>query len=201
MSSGNAPVNALARMDEEIHQQTLFLSNLRANRNSSLPIFRLPPEMLAIVFIHGPRDYYESKCDHVEGASVPTWVNVLYVCRHWRNIALNCPTLWTYPFHTSLRWTEVLLLRSKQAPLKISYTCCEGAPCVLDKLPEHIERIQDLCLNLPRLPAELSLCAHHLEKLEIKCCQSARIPERSVAITDGNKPPLHILKLDSCRVP
>ena len=51
---------------------------------------------------------------------IPSWVNVSYVCSHWRNTALNCPTLWTCHFNLSLCWAEELLLRSKQASLEIS---------------------------------------------------------------------------------
>jgi hypothetical protein len=46
------------------------------------------------------------------------WVNVSYVCRHWRNVALNCATLWTYLFVMSPRWTEELLARSKAGTIE-----------------------------------------------------------------------------------
>ncbi|KAF8557608.1 hypothetical protein OG21DRAFT_1505103 [Imleria badia] len=41
------------------------------------------------------------------------------VCRYWRGVALDCPTLWAYHFVVSLRWTEELLARSQQTSLKI----------------------------------------------------------------------------------
>ena len=55
----------IARMDKEktrmkqvIRRKTAFLSSLRAQkRNSHLPIFRLPPEILAIILILGAHEY------------------------------------------------------------------------------------------------------------------------------------------------
>ncbi|KAF8559424.1 hypothetical protein OG21DRAFT_1368133, partial [Imleria badia] len=90
--------------------------DLCPQRNSPSFIFRLPIEILEIIFIHCARDYY-TKDGRRPTPTVPSWVNVSYVCCHWRNVALDCPTLWTYLFATSPRWTEELLARSKQAPL------------------------------------------------------------------------------------
>ena len=213
MSADNLPTNTLtciekeiARVADETHQQLIFLSNLRAKRNSLLPVFRLPPETLAIIFTRGARDYHESHSAGHSTRYIPSWVNVSYVCSHWCNTALNCSTLWTYHFNLSLRWTEELLLRSKQASLKISciYPSPPEEPCwrlnLVDKLLQHSERIQELCLHLPShfIPATLSLCAHRLENLEI---QFFRQPEWSLAISDGDTPVLRKLKLIRCSLP
>ena len=130
MSSNNVPADALACVEKEIlyteeaiHQQTVLLYNLCAKRNSFLPISHLPPETLESIFIYGAHDYYERDGSGYFALYIPTWVNVLYVCRHWHNIAVNFLTLWTYHFNTSLHWTEKLLLRSKEASLKISCIC------------------------------------------------------------------------------
>ncbi|KAF8138978.1 hypothetical protein EV363DRAFT_554367 [Boletus edulis] len=95
--------------------------------------------------------------------TAPDWVNVSYVCRHWRNVALNCATLWSYLFITSRRWTEELLARSKQVSLKLHaevYLSHRGADdrwlCFVRRVMNHIERIQELHLNLPHI------CDHFL---------------------------------------
>lgn len=44
-------------------------------------IAALPNELLAVIFDH---------CRHD-----PDWMNILRVCRHWRDVALGCPCLWT----------------------------------------------------------------------------------------------------------
>ena len=165
MSSDIAPNDAIASIEEVIHRQVTFLSELRVTRNFLLPVFRLPPETLSIIFSHGARDYYESDSGGRVTPCIPTWVNVSYVCSHWRNIALNCPTLWTYHFSTSRRWTEELLLRSKEASLKISCSYPSRNKDVrllrslLDNLLRYSERIQELRLDVAPsfLPAEVSL--------------------------------------------
>lgn len=218
MSSGTASTNSLvrmediARMEEEIHRQTVFLSNLRAKRNSFLLLFSLPCEILEVIFIHGARDYHyhESRGRGWSPSGIPTWVNVSYVCRHWRNIALHCPILWTYHFNLSLRWTEELLFRSKEASLKICitpYTCryddevfCHRKPSPLDALLRHTERIEELHLEVSRsiLPATLSLRAPRLEILEIHLYEH---PRQCLAITDADTPVLQTLILSRCLLP
>ena len=210
MSSEIAPINGLARVEGEIHQQTAPLSNLRAKRNFLLPVFRLPPETLATIFTHGARDYYEGNSGGHFTPCTPTWVNVSYVCSHWRNIALTSATLWAYHFNTSLRWTEELLLRSKQAPLKISCICTHPLFAknalwsgFLDRLLKHSERIQELrlCLLPWLLPPKLLLRAPHLEKLEIKVCWRDDSVQCMVIAAGGDKPRLHTLKLINCTLP
>ena len=124
--------------------QLVFLANLRGKSNSLLPVFRLPPEILEVIFIHGACDYYENNHRGRFTSCVPTWVNVSYVCSYWRNIALNSPTLWGYHFNVSQRWTEELLLRSKQAPLKMDIRLYHQHeiswwPSLLDSLLKHSE--------------------------------------------------------------
>ena len=108
--------------DVGVHQQRVLLSNLCAERDLLSPVFRVPPETLEIIFIHGACNYYNSDGGGHFTPHIPTWVNVSYVCSHWCNITLNCLTLWTCHFTTSLHWTEELLLRLKDASLKVSCT-------------------------------------------------------------------------------
>ena len=110
-------------------------------------IFRLPDEILASIFTHGARDYHEGN-GHASFC-VLDWVSVSYVCRHWRDAALDCPILWTYHFTMSLRWTEELMARSKQASLKIriEYSSLGSRSWwsdLVEKVLNHAERIQDL---------------------------------------------------------
>ncbi|KAF8555377.1 hypothetical protein OG21DRAFT_1496328 [Imleria badia] len=161
---------AQAHIGEEIINQKLVLSNLCTQWNSHSFIFRLPTETLETVFIHCARDHYsEDRGDPIPTA--PSWVNVSYVCRHWRNVALNCPTLWTYLFITSPRWTEELLARSKQASLKLRVNFHPQGNrlrglCFVEQVVNHLERIQELRLDLwfsdsqvfPKLSAPAARC-------------------------------------------
>jgi hypothetical protein len=111
---------AQARVDEEILTRHLPVCTLRTQRNALSPISRLPDELLVDVFIHNAQEYYgSSKRLAWAPPSVPPWVNVSYVCHHWRTIALNCPILWTYLFFASRTWLAELLARSKMAPLRV----------------------------------------------------------------------------------
>ena len=110
---------AQARINEEIAKQTLSLHNLCTRRNTFSPVSHLLVETLATILTSCARAYH---CKDHDGSlsAVPCWVNVSYVCRHWRNVALNCPTLWTYVFLTSPWWTEELMAASQRASLKVS---------------------------------------------------------------------------------
>ena len=191
----------LASIGEEINKHLVLVADLRARRNSFLPIFRLPPETLVNIFTLGARDYYYHGGDYPINC-IPHWVNVSYICRHWRNVALNCPALWAYPFTISLRWTEELLARSKRAPLKIHiYSGTINASLVrlsglVAKLLSHAERIQELRLRVPAmaLPSKLSLCVPHLQILDIDGTQSCP-SEWTLTINDRDIPSLRTLKL------
>ena len=181
-----------------------------AQMNSHSFIFRLPTEILESIFIDCARDYH-SKDDAHPTPTVPSWVNVSYVCRHWRNVALHCPILWTYLFVTSERWTEELLVRSKQAPLSLRLETDhrDKEPPVLSFLEQvmsHVERIQEVLLDLD-LP---SLSNHvFLSKLSSPAprLQLLRISTRSFSselfsvLFDGDTPALRTLELSNCPMP
>ena len=140
------------RTDEDITRTFTPL----INRNTPSFVFRLPTETLQAIFIHGAYDYY-SKDNGFSIWTPPSWVNVSYVCRHWRNVALNCPTLWTFLFAVSPRWMEELLSRSKRAPLKLKlhsyvpiFNDIPSALSFLEKVVDHAERIQEIRLYLER---------------------------------------------------
>ena len=107
---------AMTAIDEEIINSAL--SNLDIQGDSVCFISRLPRETLEAIFIRGACDYW-SEDEGLVVSTPPSWVNVSYVCSHWRDVALNCATLWSYLFIMSSRWTEELLSRSKRAPLKL----------------------------------------------------------------------------------
>lgn len=98
---------------------------LRAARGLLHPIRRVPGDVLALVF--------EALLDVDEPSA--TFV-VSSVCRHWRQTALDIPTLWSYievpylgPGDPVKPWTtylDVVLRRSKQAPLVIAICLAEN---------------------------------------------------------------------------
>jgi len=163
----------------------------------------LPTEILETIFILCASHHYLESPNPTP--RVPSWVNVSYVIHHWRNVALNCPTLWTYLFVTSPRWMDELLARSKQASLTLHanlYQMTLYEPC----FEQVMNRIQELLLNIwasessygfirklslvPRAPR-----LQHLEIFEVEHSPSWNWPS---VLFDGDTPALRTLKLRSC---
>lgn len=195
---------AQARLDDEIAALTLVLSNLRTQRNTFSLISRLPPEILASIFTHCARIHQQNR---YPGYRVPDWVNVSHVCRHWRDVALNCSTLWSFLFVSSQRWTDELLARSKTAPLKVlvdsDYPKQSTELHFLKNIAPQADRIQDLCLRLTRQEAErvLSLFsspAPLLQSLRVSVERSNYLSEPALVtgtLFDGDTPSLRKLEL------
>ncbi|KAJ7235642.1 hypothetical protein B0H12DRAFT_1141409 [Mycena haematopus] len=76
------------------------------------PIMRLPPEILADIFI---------RCIPVSiGRLKPhIWINIPKVCSLWRSVALGCPEFWSTLILSRPKSTAVFLARAKVAPLVI----------------------------------------------------------------------------------
>ncbi|KII87415.1 hypothetical protein PLICRDRAFT_43053 [Plicaturopsis crispa FD-325 SS-3] len=86
---------------------------LKTRRNTLSLISRLPPEILSMIFI-------AMVCAYLPD---PTgWIEATNICRHWRDVALDCPMLWTRIIPGTPLWTGVLLRRSRNAPLTIEST-------------------------------------------------------------------------------
>ena len=79
---------AQSRIDDEIDRLLSSVYNLWTRRNTFSPVARLPTETLANIFVLCASDYYHKSwgLGHV---GVPSWLNVLYVCRLWRNVTLT----------------------------------------------------------------------------------------------------------------
>ncbi|KAF8432459.1 hypothetical protein L210DRAFT_3763916 [Boletus edulis BED1] len=192
---------------EEAARQKSVFSNLHTLRNPYPFVSRLPTETLQDIFIHCARDYHYHQGLYPT-KSVPSWVNVSHVCRHWRNVALESPTLWSYLFIISRRWTEVLLARSKQASLKIRVSLVsrkiQELSCV-GMVMNHVERIQELLLYLPasfdhsQVLSKLSSRAPRLRNLDITVEDPSG--EWPSLLFDGDPPALRTLQLVACPVP
>ena len=120
------------------------------------PVYRLPPELLSIIFLQYTRQWHCEYSLSTSTAEIPRWVYVSYVCQYWRNIALNCSDLWTHLFFVSSRWMDELLRRSKTAPLIIhaDISCLRTDRAIraikpLIKALGHMDRIQDLWISFP----------------------------------------------------
>ncbi|KAK7019148.1 hypothetical protein VNI00_018180 [Paramarasmius palmivorus] len=105
----------LQLLDEKIAQTKENLRNLHFQRNSLLPICRLPNEILGLILTFCASDVRR----HRTHCSQMSWLWPTHVCQHWRTIALGCPAMWDTPDFSKPSLARETLVRSKSAPLYI----------------------------------------------------------------------------------
>ncbi|KAA1469219.1 hypothetical protein DENSPDRAFT_592809 [Dentipellis sp. KUC8613] len=108
-------------------------------RSTDPPIFRLPVEILRMIFnLLAIREVsiedeiretvtksslfespLRSPCPWQSTRAAPSWTAILFVCRHWHTVAKNYPALWTQLTHNPV-WTGDCVRRSRQMPLTLS---------------------------------------------------------------------------------
>ncbi|KAN0132878.1 hypothetical protein V8E53_009243, partial [Lactarius tabidus] len=101
-------------IDAEIISLEESIRALRARRNTLSPISSLPPEIFAAIFsLLCPPSPDRNPDRHIAR------LRVSHVCHHWREIALNHSSLWSYVDFTdlSLAGATEILVRAKSVPL------------------------------------------------------------------------------------
>lgn len=150
---------ARKQIDDEIHTlaisfraldtRTLEESRaLKSIRNRLSWTYRFPSEILSEIFLFVRGDQTEFDIDWIRSTS--------HVCQHWRDVALACPSLWTYifPAPPGHRSVKELLERSKMAPLVIRLTLGflklhHETSVALQSAMEHAPRIRELHIQAP----------------------------------------------------
>ncbi|KAG2141294.1 hypothetical protein DEU56DRAFT_275835 [Suillus clintonianus] len=158
-----------AYIDEDMAASAKSLHTLRSHNNPFISC--LPPEILVDIFTYT----VEETCNSL-GAMIAT-----HVCRHWRQVALECPTLWTYIDCVRARWLAILLERSKGAALIVIYS-----------LPHVLERCAEQILSqLPRIKV-LRLCSFSFDADRIVDCLSSQpapfLQKFRLGVIDGPHP-------------
>ncbi|THU78211.1 hypothetical protein K435DRAFT_64027 [Dendrothele bispora CBS 962.96] len=140
------------------------------------------------------------------------WIRVSHICRHWRNVALGCPALWSHPNFFMSDSVPEMLLRSKSAPLTIRLALNYGASKVIEAFHtslEHVARIRELSLataghNFERLFPRTDQAAPHLHKLILNNLSGQSLREIIILpedFLDGNAPCLSHLELKDFHLP
>ncbi|KAH9987785.1 hypothetical protein BJV77DRAFT_768972 [Russula vinacea] len=90
-----------------------------SRRDSLANASTLLVELLQMIFSY----YAEYKDPNVRSyfPSRPCWINVTYVCRHWRAAALSCSSLWTSIDNVLLtkRWIKAFIERSNPSLIDV----------------------------------------------------------------------------------
>ncbi|KAJ7606734.1 hypothetical protein DFH06DRAFT_1347878 [Mycena polygramma] len=111
------------------------------NQDAPAPIERLPPEILADIFI---------RCVPVSIRRLQNdlrWLNLTQVNSHWRSVALGCPEFWSTPILSRAASTPVFLERSKMAALVVRADANK-----LDRLPHATASVEQVVFdNVSRL--------------------------------------------------
>ncbi|EIN07724.1 hypothetical protein PUNSTDRAFT_135246 [Punctularia strigosozonata HHB-11173 SS5] len=124
---------------------------LHEERNSLAPISRLPNEILMFVFVFCvSRTEHDFKYDSRSVTLFPYTHAFANVCRFWRQLALNLPSVWTHVPRSSLQLTRTFLSRSRNFPLflnsSLSYLATTD-PEAQDLALSHLGRARMLDYN------------------------------------------------------
>ncbi|KAJ8463130.1 hypothetical protein ONZ45_g17695 [Pleurotus djamor] len=146
-------------IDDQIYQLHARICSLRTTRNTYARISQLPAEIIAEIFLHtkraaelGPTPYtpYYADSDDISVSRERDWLQIVSVCTHWRNIALESPRLWSTIVLAPVERALKMIKRTKSVPLFISCSRLDVWYCGL-KMDEiapivmsNIHRIQEL---------------------------------------------------------
>ncbi|KAI8976628.1 hypothetical protein BD414DRAFT_159710 [Trametes punicea] len=144
----------VVEIDKNIAELESQLAALKHKRERLLgdhaPISRLPPEILCRIFELGVDEYSD------------LILTINLVSRHWRDVALACPVLWTYivldmewgwRMPAFLRKLRAHLQRSQGAKLHVDLDLCQvddiAAQTVMTELRPHLARCFSFLVFVP----------------------------------------------------
>jgi hypothetical protein len=192
-------------IDNELTAFKERMRSLRTRHNSLSPISSIPSEILGAIFVHHAQEIQFLYFPHEP--VVLSWLNVVRVCHHWREVALGTPELWATPFLNSSRATEEMLVRSKMVPLNLRGGLVYRMESV-QKVFMHVERLQEVSLLffggemyrcIMEFLSELSACS--APKLQSLSLEQGYEPKLRIAIpTSFLAPKLRILKIKYCDI-
>ncbi|TFK64939.1 hypothetical protein BDN72DRAFT_846156 [Pluteus cervinus] len=166
----------IAELDKEIAELSERLLRLKSRRNSLVPIARLQPEILLIIFFS-----LQSLCFHPN--IYHEWIAITHVSQRWRNLALGTSTLWGGIVHaqrSSRKLAELSLERSKLSDLDIIFRGICGIArrhrLFLKHITHNPSRIRSLRVELEQ-PDELDVDSDfESDSDEIKDCLAQSLP-------------------------
>ncbi|KAJ8456017.1 hypothetical protein ONZ45_g18833 [Pleurotus djamor] len=102
----------------QIQEYEAIIRSFKSERNTHSDISQLPDEILALIMIaRRDGDVLSPR------PSCLDWLSATAVCRHWRQVSLDTPSLWSYIDleygEKTSNCAEIFLERSKSAPLSL----------------------------------------------------------------------------------
>ncbi|KAG2042877.1 hypothetical protein BDR03DRAFT_1087911 [Suillus americanus] len=130
------------RIDQDLDALAESMRALRSRRNDLARISCLPPDILVTIFRHF--ESFENHTSTSRHRGAPICLILTHVCKQWRQLALDCPNLWTSINCVSPRWIGVMLERSKDAHLVATYHAPVSLRGCLEPVLSHLPRIKVL---------------------------------------------------------
>jgi len=139
-------------MDEVAHRLSAAASTIKTLRNASVPLHRLPPELLSAIFLAVLTDSPPGLAIDGEGyhyrvepmCPIHTLRSLHSVCSLWRNITRSSPRLWSRTFAdvcTSYREIDTFTEESGNTPLDVTFL---NSGHLGDILCQHMARVKFL---------------------------------------------------------
>ncbi|OCH95158.1 hypothetical protein OBBRIDRAFT_884226 [Obba rivulosa] len=177
MSDGDEVRTQLAA--QLAHHREMIL-RLSSQWNAFSPTYHLPQELLAEIFIHYVEDAISPAGQDERRPVVKRyrWIRITHICRHWRNVALSYPRLWSSILVTNPLWMAELLRRAGQVPLRVNAYLAESGSRGLKRMNafkvviRDANRISDLKLvlsfiQLAEFQEGLNQLMNDLERLDL----------------------------------
>ncbi|TFY78150.1 hypothetical protein EWM64_g5862 [Hericium alpestre] len=141
-----AVAHARRALNDELSAMHRAMCSLRTRLNALCPISALPAEALARIFqfcadMYPPASYKQHRLG---------WIEVTHVCRHWRDTALQFPSLWgNICYALGSQWGETVLARAKVAPISLLRNVGGASQSSLARIFEHLSHTRELRLVGP----------------------------------------------------
>ncbi|KAK7040198.1 hypothetical protein VNI00_010004 [Paramarasmius palmivorus] len=139
--------------EERVSKAKEDLRKLQSQHNSLIPICRLPNEVLNLIFISCVIDseklggFKSRMVDSKLYSTRFSWIWVTHVCRHWREVALNCPAMWSTPLFDKPSLALEMLARARYVPLRIhvvNYNILWNQEVLLKEVVQDMTRVGEL---------------------------------------------------------
>ncbi|OAX44072.1 hypothetical protein K503DRAFT_582097 [Rhizopogon vinicolor AM-OR11-026] len=141
---------------DDVTPRTESIRALRSRKDSLACIPCLPPEILAAVFKHIVEDIKS----HSSAYRPPPRAIVTHVCRHWRQVALECQSLCAIINLTSAYWIRVFLERSKKTALVVTRNASTLPRDSFEQVLSQLPRIK--VLQLQSYPSDADRALNYL---------------------------------------